>query len=563
MAPGTRLWRASLLLLIVLAGCQQGGGTAPALPPLPDAEYSQGQQSGLPVPFLAAELVLSEGPMGLTASLEPLRSATAPPPLGTRALVDAMGYLAGPLACYDCVRVTGISRLAPDTVGVTVAVRHPFPASSGRFDLHLFDVRGHLAGEGAGEAFPGLQVDLGAGPEPAQADVLISNADGYSTFYDGVALPALGLPRTAVNLRPYKLFWKDFNNGNFHRNNANGFADVTAPAGKSVFPVGGSFTDPRASATYAVTFPGGAPSQARFRLVLDVSYASTAPAGAPQSAKYFLPLFNQPAPVYLTADIELSELQAGDPQSRARLRVALGDWQADAIALDDPFSFSFATTPLDRVIYDSEPQGLRIDAPALLAAPIIRPLTSVNSGKGVPGDPYVFIQDVTNTLGAPAGTYYALLSTRDSLTVFPEALPWVVNRDGTTLSNWKDFATYQVVPLEVQEAVNLSPLAELLADKLQIIAGQSVQFCPGPGTFDPDGDIVLWEYDFDYDPTDPAGFEAEVSRTAADPDQCVDRVFTTFGFPHQIIFTVGMRVTDDGDPPRYGYDHVRITVDPF
>lgn len=557
--PSLFRWIPCLLTGSLILGCAQSttdpAGGAVSLPAT--------TVIAAPTTLLLADVVLEQQGTDFVATVEPQRQGVGEPPLGTRALVDAMGYLDGPLACRDCLSIVKIDRPDAERVAVTFAVAHPFAASSGRWDLHLFDVRGHLYGDQATWAFPATQVDLGGpAPEPARAELVLENPDGYSSFVDGVIFPSLDLTRSQVNLRPYKLFWEDFTDGNWSVANPGGFADLTAPRGRNVFPVGGTVSDPRAQSTYVFHFANGLPASARFTLALDVSYAMVRATADPLSSRYLLPYGNQVAPIRITPSVVSNDLQAGDSQSSAVLEVRITDWQALGDAIEDPELFNFATAGLDEMQYESAPQNLVIEVPGLLAAPITRTRVSREGGEGTPADPLLWRQTLRNELGASEGRYYGLLSSRDSLTVFPTSLPLVVERDGRTVSGWQDITTYQVFQLDVAVPTNLSPQAELLADRTEIVANESVEFCPGPGTMDPDGEIVLWEYDYDFNPADPGDFQAEDTRTSADPDPCVDHVFTTFGLPNQIIFTVGMRVTDDGVPPRRGYDWVQITVDP-
>lgn len=544
----------------LLLGCAQAPGA-------PDINAPSAVTSttviATPTTLLLADVVFQQNGTDLVATLEPHRQTAAEPPLGTRAIVDAMGYLDGPLACRDCLSIIAIDRPDAERVAVTFGLTHPFPATSGRWDLHLFDVRGHLFGDQTSWGFPDTLVDLGgATPEPARAELVLENPDGYTSFVDGVVFPSLGKTRTQVNLRPYKLFWEDLTDGNWSTANPAGFADLTAPRGRNVFPVGGTSADPRGQTTYVFHFPNGLPASARFTLALDVSYGMVRSTADPMSSRYLLPWVNQVAPIRITPTILSNDLQAGDTQSNAIIEVRVTDWQSLGDAVEDPLLFDYATAALDEIQYESGPQNLTFAVPGLLTTPIVRTRVSREGGEGTPTDPLLWRQTIRNELGASEGRYYGLLSCRDGLTVFPNALPLVVERDGRSLSGWQDITTYQLFALDVVTPTNLSPHAELLADRTEIVANESVEFCPGPGTFDPDGQIVLWEYDYDFDPGDPSDFQAEDTRTSADPDQCIDHIFTTFGLPNQVIYTVGMRVTDDGVPPRKGYDSIQITVDP-
>lgn len=554
-------WTDSLALLSLLAlGC--AGNSTVALSPELAATTETREAPGL---LMAAEVTLDFTADGIQASLEPIahRSGAAEEPaLGTRALVDLGTYLKGQF-CQDCLQLVGVARPDAEHVDVVFSVAHPFQTEAGRLDLHLFDVRGHLAGDRPTVHAPEIGIPVPPEtPQEARAEIALANADGYSSFFDAVAAPALGLPATTPNLRGYMYFWKDLSQGNVSAASASGFTDLQNPTGHNVFPAGGTHDDPRARATFRLDFSAGLPQQVKFVLAVDASYGKTALNGAPESAKYFLPFFNQPAPVVVETEIISNDLQSGDAPSTAMLEVRVGDWQAGIDPLDNPEDFDFATSPLNSLRIPGEPMVLNLMIPGILAAPIERYRTSNDGGLGTPTDPYQFRIPITNALAAPAGTYYGLVQVNDYLLTSPAEHPLVVARDGRTVVPYGDIATYQLFPITVAETINLSPVADILPDRTVIVTEESVNFCPGPGTMDPDGEIVMWEYDFDYDSSDPESFEADLTYTTGAPDLCGDHVYSNFGFPDQFVYTAGMRVTDNGTPPRSAIDTVRITVNP-
>ena len=89
---------------------------------------------------------------------------------------------------------------------------------------------------------------------------------------------------------------------------------------------------------------------------------------------------------------------------------------------------------------------------------------------------------------------------------------------------------------------NQGPICDLKVEPLEVASGQSVTLSPGPNCKDPDGSIVLYEYDFDYNGTT---FNVDGSNTTGAPIQ------TTPYFnpgPNPLNITIGMRVTDNGSP---------------
>ena len=101
---------------------------------------------------------------------------------------------------------------------------------------------------------------------------------------------------------------------------------------------------------------------------------------------------------------------------------------------------------------------------------------------------------------------------------------------------------------------NQAPVCDLTIVPMQIKSGQTTQLSPGPNCKDPDGSITLYEYDFNYDGTT---FTADASNTTG-------ATVTTTAYnnpgPNPLNFTIGMRVTDNGNPQRKTICSKQITV---
>ena len=104
---------------------------------------------------------------------------------------------------------------------------------------------------------------------------------------------------------------------------------------------------------------------------------------------------------------------------------------------------------------------------------------------------------------------------------------------------------------------NQSPVCELLLSSYEINSGASVDCWPGPSTHDPDGSIVLYEYDFDYDGTT---FDINASNTngAVVATGPIDNTSTD-----PVIRHIAMRVTDNGNPPIKQICTKDLTVNPI
>jgi|GEM_PF-2679912 len=490
----------------------------------------------------------------LSASLSNMRSSEA---IGDTFDVDVSTILRS-APCGDCLQVDGITLKDADTVAVTFKLAHPFGSMAARKDLHVFDVRGHLiTGRGA-VAFPGVTADLGAGAVPVNTTPdLLENADGYSTLFDGVAEGFLGL-NIAGNTRPYKLFWKDLGSGTVNAANPTGWANVESPRGHNVFPMAGANTDNRATATYDLHLTPGDQSL-NFLFMVDASYGQSSILTTRLTPRYFLPLFNQAAPVVLTARQVSGELYGAQTDSEMVLEVKVGDWQA---GLEPPsLGFNPATSALNEIAYKSDLAEVMVHIKGVTTAPkIIDPATSL-SGAGTPSDPYRFEITLANEMGAVEGSYFGIIRATDDATLEATG-PTALNRDAITVeADYHDFNTYQIFPVTITTIPNLAPIAELVPSRTTVPTGGQVEFCPGPTTADPDGSIIKWEYDYNWDGI-PANFAADAIRTPADSDKCATTIFTNPG-TDPVIVEVAMRVTDNGAPALDAIDSVDITIAPF
>lgn len=557
------------LIAILAAACSNGGPNPPTSPateqstqPIVDTvipsvdpsithEFAGMSAGAGMVGLYNLDLQLGESP---AATLTPERSTAA---IGDTFDVDVSTILRS-APCGDCLQVQSIELKDADTVSVTFQLAHPFGSMAARKDLHVFDVRGHLiTGRGA-VAFPGVTADLGAGAVPVNTTPdLVENADGYSTLFDGVAEGFLGL-NIAGNTRPYKLFWKDLGSGTVNPANPTGWANVESPRGHNVFPMAGTAADNRATATYDLHLTPGDQSL-NFLFMVDASYGQSAILSTRLTPRYFLPLFNQAAPVVVTTRKVSGELYGAQTDSEMVLEVKVGDWQA---GLEPPsLGFNPATSGLDEIAYKSDLAELMVHIKGVTSAPkVIDPSTALG-GSGTPSDPYRFEVTLANELGAAEGSYFGIIRATDDATLEASG-PTALNRDAITIEgDYHDFNTYQIFPVTIGVIPNLPPVAEIVPSRTTVPTGGEVEFCPGPATVDPDGSIIKWEYDYDWDGV-PANFTADAIRTTADSDKCASTIFTNLG-TEAVVVTVGLRVTDNGAPALDAIDSVEITIAPF
>lgn len=491
----------------------------------------------------------------LSASLTPVRTAEA---IGDTFDVDLTTILRS-APCGDCLQVQSLKLKENNVVAVTFQLAHPFRSLEARKDLHVFDVRGHLISGRSIRTFPGVTADLGSGtPQVVGTNAgLVQNADGYSTFFDGVVEGFLGL-NIPGNNRPYKLFWRDLGPGNVNPNNPSGWNNVDAPRGHNVFPMGGTASDTRATATYDLALVPGETSL-NFLFMVDASYGQSATRPTRLEPRYFVPLFNQPAPVLLSAEILQGDLFAGDPTSSILVEVKVGDWQAGLQPPD--LGFDPDTAKLNDIAYASDLSQVLVHIPGVLNAAKTQSRGASLDGTGKPNSPYRFQFTLENEANAVVGDYFGIVKALDEASL-EQTGPVGLQRDAVTPQfSYKDFNTYQLFPVSVGVIPNLPPVAQIVASRTTVPTGGEVEFCPGPLTNDPDGQIVLWEYDYDWD-GEPANFAADAIRTPADASKCATTTFTNDG-EEPVQVRVALRVTDNGNPSRNAIDSLEITIAPY
>ena len=147
-------------------------------------------------------------------------------------------------------------------------------------------------------------------------------------------------------------------------------------------------------------------------------------------------------------------------------------------------------------------------------------------------DLVTFDVDGSNTTGAPVETTPYPNPGPDPIT---KTVALRVTDDGSP-------GLTSICTREISIVVNQTPLCELILSEYEINSGASVDCIPGPGTIDPDGTIILYEYDFDYD---LVTFDIDGSNTTGGPVATGPIDNTT---PDPFTLTIAMRVTDNGTP---------------
>jgi hypothetical protein len=333
-------------------------------------------------------------PVALTGEIIPSRNASA---IGDTFDADLTQFLTH-TPCLNCLQIDGIQLLAGNQVRVGFKVKHPFSDPAKRPDLHGFDVRGIVLADG-GYNFPGIMVQLNETDTiAAKANVsLMANPDGFTHHFDELAADEnyFDPPRNYdANINPYKRYFTNGTQGTF---------DFAAPAGYNVMPCGSDWE----TQNYIFNLqPGG--TTLDFGFVVDCAYGASAKFANRLSPYYFLPEFNRKEAWRVETTVLTNNLESGDTLSSASISVQVSDWQAGLTA--DPNYPD--TTNLGGINADSDVASVSIEIP-MVCAPVT--VTASSTGNGTDALPYLFDVNVTNSLSAPAGTYYGITAVRDDL----------------------------------------------------------------------------------------------------------------------------------------------------
>ncbi|HYE77657.1 MAG TPA: hypothetical protein VEI97_06700, partial [bacterium] len=374
----------------------------------------------------------------------------------------------------NCFEVRSIQRtpLSSGDIRLTLdlSFRHPF-ALAARPDLFGWDLKAIFASDRSATVFAGAGVVVD--------DRTVANRAGYTTEWsDQIAAAVPGLSTTAF---PYIVLGEDpvplepF--------------DFRNPGGWNVFPSGGTNTG-----ELQLDLTPGTILSAHF--FFTVGYQVSATRTTRQAPLYSPPRGNTRAAWRVNATV-VSDTLTPSTGSTADVEVAIWDWQHGQGLGSDVAS-------------------IRVYAPELMASP----LTLTPSGGTGRGDsPLTATAVLINELGTvPAGSTLVLIEVVDEL---HENNPGGgggnsgvtrIEDDLVTPSPLDDFRTFQAVRLQVGSGTpNNPPTAVLVTTPpmgppgaLTIPAGTTVNF-DGSASSDPDaplspqGDLVLFEYDYEWD----------------------------------------------------------------
>jgi hypothetical protein len=480
------------ILAVFITSCS-GGNNSPVLPgdeKLPqdnisdtteasDVLYVAGSSGSLAYKAFGIYNVTID-PVALTGEIIPSRNASA---IGTTFDADLTQFLTH-TPCSNCLQIDGIQLLSGNQVKVGFKIKHPFSDPAKRPDLHGFDVRGIVLAKG-NYYFPGILVNLNETDTiPARANVsLMANPDGFTHHFDELATDEnyFDPPRNYdANINPYKRYFTDGTQGTF---------DFAAPAGYNVMPCGSDWE----TQNYIFNLePGG--TTLDFGFIVDCAYGASAVFANRFNPHYFLPEFNRKEAWRVETTVLTNNLQSGDTLSDASISVQVSDWQA-GMAADPNYP---DTANLGGISVESDVASVCVEIP-LVCSPLT--VTAPGSGNGTDALPYLFDVNITNSLAAPAGTYYGLTAVRDDLQgqrgpiAIPES-PAGFPYPGPEIY---DYSTYNVFTIRVNGDI---PDIVSLSHFMGVYENQTLNLTAT--VTEPDGDEVsyFWEQ---LSPASPVG----------------------------------------------------------
>ena len=424
----------------------------------------------------------------LSAELTPLRNNNLTDVLET---VDITNFLT--LApCFDCVKIRSVSIDADGNLVLSIGIKHPFDAGNplkpvtgkNRADLHVFNVEGIVVSNTGRTSFAGLGETI--------ADFSLINADGFTGYLDA-SLDEI-YP-TDATVHPYITHFDDYSPGNFNALNPMGFESVTTPPplGNLVMAMGCDYDFQ--DYIFAIE------TSMDFVLAVGCTYAVSAAGKADRfRPEYRIPQHNKKAASEISAEIISNDLVSGDITSTAELEVDVVD-----ISHEVPTGDS-----LNQMLHNSSVFKIFIDVPGVTASPVSIDGSTAVSGTGHnPTDPLVYEIAITNTAAGGEGIYSGLVKVVDSYPPGSNDSPILNSMDGikrvaptenplSGLFAISEFATFQTFKIEIS-TTNLPPVADAGITTQAYVAGQAAIGFDATGSYDPDGTIESYEWDFNDD----------------------------------------------------------------
>lgn len=539
------------LMFLVVIGCSSRDSN-PIAPQGTDSGVFSGIDSTSVFPLIVSDTDNSGNPLGgvgtlgcffgelnlktLEASLTPLRESSNA--LNDSLIVDITNFLSV-TPCTDCINLSGVALDANGNPVLTIGVRHPFspgnksepPSAANRLDLHVFSPRGFIISDGVvGGGFKDFE--LLAQKIPAWR---LLNACGYAGEFDG---KWDGLLETSATIHPFILHFDDYSGGNFAIGAESGFTNIAMPTGNTVMAMGCDYD----YKDYVMQFPADAGEVFSFIYSLNVSYGLSAHGKSELLyPRYRVPQYCQKSATLVGLNEINNHLDDVNETSWADLYIEV---------LDINHKVEVGET-IDMMDHDSSISLISIEVPDICETTIdITDIEAAFQGGSSRNkqDPLRFLARIENKKLAPLGTYTGLIKVLDSYpadanlningNTIPRVYPW--EDPGDFVFTTEEWATYGVFEYTINLG-NRAPNCELSLASNSILGGATVDAQPGAGTNDPDGEIVLYEFDMDYD-----GEVFNVDASNADGATVTLGPYTN-DTGHDIELTVAMRLTDNGE----------------
>jgi hypothetical protein len=543
---------ACLILLLLLIACSKGTGVITPegdTVPVKSADnlpvfVSDFGSDGAPLAGMGTLGLfdLRINPSESEASLTSLRSAELTDVLE---VVDITNFLRM-APCTKCVKINSVTLNEAGNTVVTIGIKHPFgvgnPAAPitgrNRADLHVFNIEGIIVSTSETVTFPLLNRKI--------ADFYLVNADGYTGYLDDVLDK---IYQTDANIHPYILHFDDYSSGNFSPTNPMGFASVTnpPPTGNLVMAMGCDYD------YQDYEFDIGNNESFDVIYAVGCTYAvSSAAKKFRFTPEYRVPQHQKKAASEVKIEVISDNLVFYDPASTAEIEIRV---------VDTNHGVPVGTT-LNQMLADSSVDDIFIDIPGVLTELVVLDGNNPVSGTGHdPSDPLIYRATITNANMSAAGLYRGMVKISDKYAPGQNTSSLLNGMDGISRVHpsvnplegkfpVSEFATYQAFDIEVGWGTTL-PVAVLLSDPPNgiIPAYRTVRF-DGTTSYDPDGFIVQYEFDFVWDGNERHFNPDEINTTG----YAYSDYYTDAG-----VYRAGLRVIDNSGAP--GYDETYITVE--
>jgi len=573
------------ILAIILAACSGGGN-----PTTPFSQDTSSLSARLPIYVNPAPegMIAGTGALGvyqvsintenMTFDVVPLRTSSFVP---GQYEVDLTLALTGTF-CKDCFKINSMGLAGNGNILLDVGVKHPFRAittipapTSQRPDLHVFDVQGIVVAEGSLE-FTRSTITLNP--------TFVANADGFTTAFDN-AIDSLGPSyATTANAHAFKILSKgNYVNpadeiGNYDIYSLNGYpspAGLINPTGFNVMKCGSGYMNTQ----YELDTPT---SLFSFMFVVTCSFGESGKRTGTELQRrsnpiYLMPAFSKPEAWKVNVVVENNGLRDNSNTETADVVVRACDWQQafGHLPADPAFDPSVnQSTQKNTLLKASSINLIQIDIPGL-NTPMDDTTSVVPSGSGSYLSPRTYRIQVNNDTYASEipdpnnpPQFWGLAAVRDDLYGTPNPVGGIDHdlKIPDSMFEISDYTTYQVFgisifppndpPVPVIECTN--PVAPPFP--LSINSGDSPDFT-GVNSFDIDGSIISYEWDFDYDPVTEV---FNVDFTDSDPAVAADPPPWKMNNTHPVPSSkyVALRVTDDsaGAWKSVGYVQVDISA---